>query len=181
MTAKDNHITEDLVEQLAIIAYEQTRIQNGDIPIPSWTGAGAMTRYNIKNDVLGVLRITVPVLIEQGWKPPAVEVLTAMPRDEDMTIAEFIEVHLIDEDEQCPSGCDVRDEESRLLTTRESRIAHVAQVLEEHMREREAEAWELGAATAWQRSSPKVNGTNYYWRSAGEPGNPHRKESSDGR
>jgi len=70
MTAKPNHITEELVEQLAIVSYEQTRIQNGELPMPSWTSSGAMTRFTVKNQVLDVLNIAVPVLLEQGWKPP---------------------------------------------------------------------------------------------------------------
>lgn len=72
MTAKTNHITEDLVEQLAIIGYEQTRIQNGDLPMPSWTRVAAMTRFTAKNEALAVLNMVVPVLIELGWKPPTV-------------------------------------------------------------------------------------------------------------
>lgn len=59
--------------------------------------------------------------------------------------------------------------------------AHLAEVLDKHMQEREAEAWELGAQIAWQRSSPTVNGSNYYWRSKGEPVNPHKKEPANGR
>ncbi|NQD40532.1 hypothetical protein [Glutamicibacter halophytocola] len=70
MSGKNEHITEQLVEQIAIISYEQVRIRNGELPMPSWTGAGAMTRYRAKQDVLEVLNLVVPVLIEQGWVPP---------------------------------------------------------------------------------------------------------------
>lgn len=75
MSQQNEHITSDLVEQLAIVAYEHNRIQNGDLPMPGWTAAGAMTRFTMKNQVLAVLNMTIPVLIEQGWKAPE-------PRDE---------------------------------------------------------------------------------------------------
>ena len=39
-----------------------------------------------------------------------------------------------------------------------------------------AEAWEEGAETAWNRSTPEVNGTRYHWRHEGEPVNPYRQE-----
>jgi len=70
MTGKNEHITEELVEQIAIVSYEAARIDNSDIPMPSWTGAGAITRYEMKQKVLGVLDSVVPVMIEQGWAPP---------------------------------------------------------------------------------------------------------------
>lgn len=39
-----------------------------------------------------------------------------------------------------------------------------------------AEAWDEGAETAWNRSTPEVNGARYYWRHDGEPKNPYRQE-----
>ena len=39
-----------------------------------------------------------------------------------------------------------------------------------------AEAWDKGAETAWNRSTPEVNGTRYHWRHEGEPVNPYRQE-----
>ena len=76
MSADFKHITDELVEQIAIISYEGIRLKNCELPMPSWTGAGAMTRYQMKQDVIGVLTLVVPVLIEQGWTPP--EELDAM-------------------------------------------------------------------------------------------------------
>lgn len=55
--------------------------------------------------------------------------------------------------------------------------AHVAQVLEQHEREAKAEAWDRGAVAAWERSNPEVNGSNYHWRSSGEPRNPYQATS----
>ena len=39
-----------------------------------------------------------------------------------------------------------------------------------------AEAWDEGAETAWNRSTPEVNGARYHWRHEGEPVNPYRQE-----
>ena len=39
-----------------------------------------------------------------------------------------------------------------------------------------AGAWDKGAETAWNRSTPEVNGTRYHWRHEGEPVNPYRQE-----
>lgn len=39
------------------------------------------------------------------------------------------------------------------------------------------EAWDEGAQTAWGRSTPTVNGQNYYWRTSGEPVNPYAEEA----
>lgn len=80
MSADCKPITDELVEQIAIISYEGIRLKNCELPMPSWTGAGAMTRYQMKQDVIGVLTLVVPVLIEQGWTPPAEE---AEPRNAD--------------------------------------------------------------------------------------------------
>lgn len=71
MSKQSQNITEELVEQLAIIAYEGVRLKNCSESMPSWTGAGAMTRFQMKQEVLGVLTMVVPVLLEQGWMPPA--------------------------------------------------------------------------------------------------------------
>lgn len=38
-------------------------------------------------------------------------------------------------------------------------------------------AWEEGARVAWDRSTPVVNGQNYYWRHEGEPVNPYRADA----
>lgn len=40
-----------------------------------------------------------------------------------------------------------------------------------------AVAWDEGAETAWNRSTPEVNGARYHWRHEGEPTNPYRKET----
>ena len=42
-----------------------------------------------------------------------------------------------------------------------------------------AEAWDKGAETAWNRSTPEVNGTRYHWRHEGEPVNPYRKAQTN--
>lgn len=42
-------------------------------------------------------------------------------------------------------------------------------------------AWDVGAETAWERSTVEVNGQHYHWRSSGEPKNPyHEAGDSDG-
>jgi len=46
--------------------------------------------------------------------------------------------------------------------------------LDEKIREARAAAWEEGAAAAWSRSTPEVNGALYKWRHEGEPHNPYR-------
>ena len=43
------------------------------------------------------------------------------------------------------------------------------------IRQAKAEAWDEGAHTAWERSTPEVNGARYHWRSDGEPVNPYEK------
>ncbi|MGQ3384518.1 hypothetical protein [Glutamicibacter sp. TV12E] len=102
-----------------------------------------------------------------------------------MTIQEILEAHetynaYITEGYgvgvDCKCGANVRRAGIKVV---ESHRAHVAEVLEKQMRDREAEAWELGAATAWQRSSPKVNGSNYHWRHEGEPITPYRNDASN--
>ena len=65
-------ITEDLVEQIAVIAYEDVRKKNQHARMPSWAGASEITRYEMKANALGVLRMVIPVLQEQGWMPPTV-------------------------------------------------------------------------------------------------------------
>lgn len=40
-----------------------------------------------------------------------------------------------------------------------------------------AEAWDEGAETAWDRSTPEVNGQNYRWRHDGLPNNPYRTDA----
>jgi len=89
MIAKPNHITEELVEQLAIISYEQHRIQNGDLPMPSWTGAGALSRYTMKEQAREALGMVVSVLLEQGWVPP---LAGNAPESEDERITAWHEV-----------------------------------------------------------------------------------------
>lgn len=37
-----------------------------------------------------------------------------------------------------------------------------------------ADAWDEGAEAAWARSTSEVNGQAYFWRTEGEPLNPHR-------
>lgn len=98
-----------------------------------------------------------------------------------MTIQEILRQHQISDDLNCECGYNYDQHNPNEETFEVIYTAHQAEVLDKHMQEREAEAWELGASTAWQRSSPTVNGTNYYWRSKGEPVNPHSKETFDGR
>lgn len=43
-----------------------------------------------------------------------------------------------------------------------------------HDRAVKAEAWDQGAAAAWERSTTAVNGERYHWRHEGEPANPYR-------
>lgn len=64
------HITEDLVDQLAIVAYENIRLRSAEAPLPSWTALNAVARYQQKLQVVEVLNMVIPVLIEQGWAPP---------------------------------------------------------------------------------------------------------------
>ena len=70
MSQQNKHITEDLVVQVAIVAYEQVRILSGDIPVPGWTAAGPFARYTMKNQVHENLNMIIPILIAQGWTPP---------------------------------------------------------------------------------------------------------------
>lgn len=67
-----NEIHENLVEQIAVIAYEDVRKKNPHARMPSWAGATAITRYEMKANVLGVLRMVIPVFLEEGWLPPTV-------------------------------------------------------------------------------------------------------------
>lgn len=46
----------------------------------------------------------------------------------------------------------------------------------DELEQAQAEAWEEGAETAWNRSTPEINGMHYHWRHEGEPTNPYRKE-----
>lgn len=69
--------------------------------------------------------------------------------------AELLEEHRIDDDEQCPCGCDVRTEENRALTTHELRVAHYAEVLagaaEDHFNTVWDHGW--GNGSLWQRTN----------------------------
>ena len=62
--------------------------------------------------------------------------------------------------------------------TGQSRAA-LSAVLPDMIRRAKAEAWDEGAQTAWDRSTPEVNGRRYHWRHEGEPTNPYRKETDD--
>lgn len=45
------------------------------------------------------------------------------------------------------------------------------------IRRAKAEAWEVGARTAWDRSTATVNGQTHYWRHSGKPANPYAEEA----
>lgn len=52
-------------------------------------------------------------------------------------------------------------------------VNHSAECLVELL----ALAWDDGAATAWNRSTPNVNAHAYQWRTEGDPANPYRSEA----
>lgn len=102
-----------------------------------------------------------------------------------MTILEILEAHTVKRPwseasrMKCKCGEVVTAEtEGQLYALHR---AHVAEVLDKHMQEREAEAWDKGANEAWERSTVTVNADKYEWRVSGGPFNPYRKEPSDGR
>lgn len=76
------------------------------------------------------------------------------------------------------NGCDWNSYTGPKVAIEEHRH-HVAQVLDEAMREREAEAWEEGFQAGWEEHESPGPFVNDYW-DAKTP-NPYRKESSDGR
>jgi len=72
---KEHHVTNDLVEQLSIVAWEDIRARNTQTPgFPNlpWEKAPADDKEQTRSNVLAVLNMTIPVLIEQGWLPPTV-------------------------------------------------------------------------------------------------------------
>lgn len=72
-------------------------------------------------------------------------------------------------EDMCGCRCGHYDREAEIALT--AALPHI----EKQIRERvAAKAWDEGAQAAWERSSPEVNGQNYYWRSDGEPVNPYR-------
>ena len=74
---------------------------------------------------------------------------------------------------RCEYGCGVE-----LI---ERTIEHVtARILHAALPGLLAQAWDEGAAAAWERSTAAVNAERYHWRSAGEPLNPYRQESGRG-
>lgn len=68
---KETHVTEALVEQLAIVSWEDIR-KRANAPLPSWEVAPADEKNQNRANVMAVLNMIVPVLIEQGWLPPTV-------------------------------------------------------------------------------------------------------------
>lgn len=54
-------------------------------------------------------------------------------------------------------------------------LAALSAVVPDIIRQAKEEAWDEGAHTAWERSTPEVNGARYHWRSDGEPVNPYEK------
>lgn len=98
---------------------------------------------------------------------------------DNMTIQEILEAHKVKKYNPftCRCGWTLGEQTGAGLSAYHR--AHVAEVLDKHMQEREAAAWEIGAVKAWQRSTPEINGVHYEWRSSGEPTNPYRKEPSD--
>jgi len=68
---KSNHVTEELVEQAAIVAWEDVR-NRANVTLPSWDNAEPVVRYETRANVLAVLNMITPVLLEQGWLPPVV-------------------------------------------------------------------------------------------------------------
>ena len=73
---------------------------------------------------------------------------------------------------------DLRDEALKALLGRLPEItrpyAGEPEFWEGYINTVKAEAWDEGAQAAWERSTPEVNGQNYYWRRDGEPVNPYR-------
>lgn len=72
---KATHVTDELVEQLSIVSWEDIRTRNTeshDFPMAPWEIAPADEKDQNRANVLGVLNMMVPVLIEQGWLPPTV-------------------------------------------------------------------------------------------------------------
>lgn len=63
-------ITENMVEQVAVVAYEDVRKRNQDERMPSWSGAPAIIQHEMKANALGILKLTLPILLEEGWTPP---------------------------------------------------------------------------------------------------------------
>lgn len=68
---KETHVTESLVEQLAIVAWEDIR-ERTNTPLPSWEPGIPAVKDENRANVLAVLNMIVPVLIEQGWLPATV-------------------------------------------------------------------------------------------------------------
>ena len=59
-------------------------------------------------------------------------------------------------------------------------VARAEKVLAAVLPDLLAQAWDEGAAAAWERSTAAVNAERYNWRSAGEPLNPYRQEADRG-
>lgn len=66
-----NEITENLVEQLAVVAYEDVQKRHLDDGLPSWAGSSPITRHKMKEETLRILNMLIPVLKEEGWLPPS--------------------------------------------------------------------------------------------------------------
>ncbi|MGP5689750.1 hypothetical protein [Glutamicibacter ardleyensis] len=69
-------ITENMVEQVAVASYEDTRQKNQHVVLPSgarmpsWAGLSPMVKYETRASVLAALKLVIPVLLEEGWTPP---------------------------------------------------------------------------------------------------------------
>lgn len=100
-----------------------------------------------------------------------------------MTIQEILEAHQIGYvyadihglRKQGCTGCDFRIEgqASEIGNMHEIYRTHLAEVLDKHMQEREAKAWDRGHARALSAIIPTGNEP--------EPRNPYRKEPTNGR
>ena len=91
------------------------------------------------------------------------------------TIIELLEAHLRVDAYEGPATCSCEEWESRrtgMNSTAQHR-SHIAELLEQHMQEREARSWSAG----FHKGRKTENGSHIStW-----PKNPYRKESSDGR
>lgn len=66
-----NHITTELVEQLAREAHEAFRDRMGAHESPSWDGESPISKHHGREAVLGALNLLLPALQAHGWLPPA--------------------------------------------------------------------------------------------------------------
>lgn len=63
------HITTELVEQIARDRYESAR-ELADEPYPTWVEAHPLEKHAMREAVVGNLRYVIPALVGAGWVPP---------------------------------------------------------------------------------------------------------------